>query len=277
MFGNASVGSMTSTASVAPDGTGSSRIRVGLLENVQCSINPNNWSDSVTIWETNPGQYYSFNDTIGNCVWTCAGQGSVTGSYLTQYSATFTASAGAGPATVTATVSGLGKWNAATAPLTFTVIALSGEVTTPFCWPTNFPWWSAFHFTLQPLNVCFANITVKESTAKPGNDQCYVSTVPPGIQQYTALLGGIGGGNTWSIGTTNMATQDDGVGWPLNSITWYRANGRAPCGTTLYQSMSVVQGSSGVYKLNELDLWIYQYANELQNSRDTCTMSTFYP
>jgi hypothetical protein len=96
---------------------------------------------------------------------------------------------------------------------------------------------------LQPSNVNFAGRTVKEFVGGSGADFCYFagSARPP----HTQISSG-----EWTVESENLWTTDY-IGWDDGDITYYRAQGRAPCFATIPQSMRIdVPGSGYVQYLN---------------------------
>jgi peptidoglycan hydrolase-like protein with peptidoglycan-binding domain len=103
---------------------------------------------------------------------------------------------------------------------------------------------------LTPFTTHFGSATagrcqVREADGGGGADTCHF----PGsaFAPFTAITGG-----TWDVDGTNR-WGDDFVGWFAPAVTFYRANGRAPCSATFTQSMRVVRPSGDVeYRRNVL-------------------------
>jgi len=102
---------------------------------------------------------------------------------------------------------------------------------------TAFKGWSGstvgeWQQTIALKTVTYTGVTVQESNPGGGGpDTCWFagSTYAP----FTAITGGtwtVAAGNTWGF---------DYVGWFSGAVTYYRAQGRAPCGTTFPQQMQI--------------------------------------
>lgn len=101
---------------------------------------------------------------------------------------------------------------------------------------------SMWYQFLQPSNVNFAGRTVREVSGT-GTDLCHFegSARPP----FTALTGG-----DWTVQADN-GWGPDYLSWAADDITYYRAQGKAPCSTTIPQSMRInVPGQGYVEYLN---------------------------
>lgn len=105
-------------------------------------------------------------------------------------------------------------------------------------WPTLGKWEE--HFT-APLGADFNGSMVMETDAAVGTDTCYF--VGSAFDPATSLTGG-----TWNVsGIAPDATWGfDFVGWFPDPVAYYRAQGRAPCGFTVYQQMQI-KCPDGVY------------------------------
>lgn len=86
--------------------------------------------------------------------------------------------------------------------------------------------------TLTPANVNFNGRSVTERDPGGGGpDSCHFAGSVYGA--FTAITGG-----TWAVGAGNV-WGDDFVGWFPAAVTYYRAQGRAPCGTSFPQRMEI--------------------------------------
>ena len=119
----------------------------------------------------------------------------------------------------------------------------TGEITSAEGWSTAV---HNFVQTLKPTGTSFAGRTITESNSSPGVDTCWfdLSEVP----RATGVTGG-----TWLVGSDNRWGPDQ-VGWPdVGAVVFYRDQGRAPCGFTLYQRLTISGcggSSSTVYRRN---------------------------
>ena len=145
----------------------------------------------------------------------------------------------------------------------------TGETTATHGWGTGI--WATAHQwrqRLTPTNRRFDSCQVTEVDAGGGTDSCHFagSTFAP----FTALSGG-----TWPVGASNF-WGDDTVGWKTNAVTYYRAQGRAPCGFSLNQSMRVVRSGGNVaYKANVLSAQIG--VTTVSSNRDGHPVSKTWP
>lgn len=86
--------------------------------------------------------------------------------------------------------------------------------------------------TLTPANVNFNGRSVTERDPGGGGpDSCHFNGAT--YAAFTAITGG-----TWAVGAGNV-WGDDFVGWFPAAVTYYRNQGRAPCGTTFPQRMEI--------------------------------------
>jgi len=111
----------------------------------------------------------------------------------------------------------------------------SGETTSPQGWDST-PGRQTIHnwlITLQPSSKNFGGRIVYES-GSGGTDTCFHPSV--GIPPQTSLPPGA---DSWSIDESNRSTTSDGVGWFPAAVQTYRAAGRAPCGFTIPQTMTI--------------------------------------
>jgi hypothetical protein len=131
------------------------------------------------------------------------------------------------------------------APVNVVCTSPTGETTTPVGWdsdPTVYSW----NQTLLPAATNFTGRTVTEQDPGGGGpDTCHFtgSIFAP----FTAITGG-----TWTV-TSGNHWGSDHVGWHSSAVTYYRAQGKAPCGTTFPQTM-VIDCSTGplTYATNTL-------------------------
>jgi hypothetical protein len=77
----------------------------------------------------------------------------------------------------------------------------------------------------------FSGSTVQEADAGTGADACWFPN--SAFAPFTSLSGG-----QWPVSSSNTWGPDS-VGWPTNYVGYYRAQGRAPCGFTVYQQMQM--------------------------------------
>jgi len=91
--------------------------------------------------------------------------------------------------------------------------------------------------TLTPANINFGGRTVMEQDPGGGGpDTCWFDGSM--FAKFEAITGG-----TWDVDTSNV-WGDDFVGWFGAAVTYYRNQGRAPCGTSFPQRM-VIDCSTG--------------------------------
>lgn len=101
--------------------------------------------------------------------------------------------------------------------------------------------------TLLPATANFRGRLVREQDGGGGPDTCWFEDSEI-TQPFEAVTGGEWGvrpGNVWG---------DDFVGWFPRAVRIYRAEGRAPCGTTLTQDMAINATAQRfvIYTTNEL-------------------------
>jgi len=102
---------------------------------------------------------------------------------------------------------------------------------------------SMWYQFLQPSNVNFAGRTVKEFSGT-GTDSCWFEG--SALQPFTALTGG-----EWPVEGAENGWGPDYLSWAQEDIDYYRAQGKAPCSTTIPQSMRInVPGEGYVEYLN---------------------------
>ena len=107
-----------------------------------------------------------------------------------------------------------------------------GEITSPVGWDSGDPTIYKWEQTLSPSATNFAGRTVTEQNPGGGGpDTCYFTG--SSFAPFTAITGG-----TWTVGSGNHWGYDY-VGWRSSAVTYYRAQGRAPCGTTFSQTMVI--------------------------------------
>ncbi len=135
------------------------------------------------------------------------------------------------------------------ATATFTVVQCatpSGESTSGVGWDTLDPTLHNYEQTLAPSGTSFVGRTVTEQDPGGGGpDTCHFTDAA--WDPYDKVTGG-----TWTVITGNK-WHNDSVGYHSGAVSYYRNNGRAPCGTT-YQQKMVISCSSGpiLYVTNTL-------------------------
>jgi hypothetical protein len=102
-----------------------------------------------------------------------------------------------------------------------------------------------WHAQLTPVNINFAGSQVKEVAGAAGTDTCwFMGSI---YNPFTSITGG-----TWTVGANNF-WGNDYVGWHSAAVTYYRNNGRAPCGQTMNQNMDFICSTGEcLYKQNVL-------------------------
>jgi hypothetical protein len=86
--------------------------------------------------------------------------------------------------------------------------------------------------------VNFSGRTVQEASGGGGVDTCWF--VGSAFLPFNSISGGtwtVNTDNTWGTGSGGAGY--DFVGWTAAMVTYYRMNGRAPCGTTFKQQMTM--------------------------------------
>lgn len=118
----------------------------------------------------------------------------------------------------------------------------TGETTASNGWATaeGFPTWHKWMQTLTPATSNFSGRTVIEDDAGGGPDTCYFDG-----SAFTPVVTITGG--TWTVDANNKWDDADYVGWGTAQVAYYRAQGRAPCGTTVLQQMSIECPSNSVF------------------------------
>ena len=127
--------------------------------------------------------------------------------------------------------------------MTVTVKIPTGETTASNGWGTGTA--ATIHRwqqTLLPTTVDFSGLSVTERDGGSGSDGCHF--VGSAFAPFTAITGG-----TWAVGTGNK-WGDDFVGWFTTAVTYYRAQGRAPCSNTFSQAMDVITPSGNLNYTN---------------------------
>ena len=126
---------------------------------------------------------------------------------------------------------------------------------------------------LTPFATAFGSPTaghcqVREADTGGGTDTCHFAA--SAFAPFTAITGG-----TWDVDDTNH-WGDDFVGWFAGAVTYYRAQGRAPCAATFPQSMRVVRASGDVeYQANQLVASIG--TTTVSSTRDAHTETRVFP
>lgn len=109
----------------------------------------------------------------------------------------------------------------------------NGETTASGGWadfegnPTLHRW----NQTLQPTTINFIGRVVTEQDAGGGSDQCHFTG--SAFAPATSITGG-----SWTVEPGNFWGSDY-VGWVPSAVTYYRQQGRAPCGTSFRQRMVI--------------------------------------
>jgi hypothetical protein len=102
-------------------------------------------------------------------------------------------------------------------------------------------WEQTLHPPADDPTFDFSPESVREKDAGGGGpDTCWFSG--SAFSPFTAITGGtwpVKTGNTWGF---------DYVGWFSTAVTYYRAQGRAPCGTTFPQQMTIKSPADKSYK-----------------------------
>jgi len=127
----------------------------------------------------------------------------------------------------------------------------TGETTSFDGWDTVLPTVGDWTQSLMPSTINFGGRTVTEQDPGGGGpDTCWFSG--SNVAQTTSISGG-----SWTVDGSNHwgADDPDGVGWPPDAVTYYRDEGREPCGTTFPQQM-VIDCSDGTptYITNTLSM-----------------------
>src|SRR5262245_41200571 len=109
----------------------------------------------------------------------------------------------------------------------------TGELTNSVMWDNIAPTKRHFKQILQPANPPSFNgrSVTEQDPGGGGPDTCYFQT--SAVPEFIKVSGG-----TWSVGSINDWGPDV-IGWSPNSVSYYRMNGRAPCGTKFMQRMVI--------------------------------------
>lgn len=142
----------------------------------------------------------------------------------------------------------------------------TGETTTAGGWSATRQMWNQ---TLLPATKSFSGRTVTEQDGGGGKDTCYFNGSAK--TAFTAVTGG-----NWTINSDNTWNNPDTVGWGTDDVSYYRQQGRAPCGTTFRQRM-VIDCPSGAltYATNTLGAGIT--STTVSSTRAGHTESRTYP
>lgn len=112
----------------------------------------------------------------------------------------------------------------------------TGESTAAIGWKTANPTIHEWEQTLQPSTTNFAGRWVVEfDPGGGGPDTCHFTNSQ--FDEFKSISAG-----SWQVESGNK-WKPDGVGWNSNAVTYYRAQGRAPCGTTFSQQMKIDCGT----------------------------------
>ncbi len=125
-----------------------------------------------------------------------------------------------------------------------------------------------WQMTLTPGGTNFTGRSVTEQDAGGGGpDTCWFEGST--YAKWTAITGG-----TWAVGANNV-WGDDFVGWFSAAVTYYRAQGRAPCQTTFPQDMHINGEGSPRYRTNSLSCGFT--ATNVWSTRDGVTRNKVWP
>ncbi|NOT63377.1 MAG: hypothetical protein HOP19_24470 [Acidobacteria bacterium] len=116
----------------------------------------------------------------------------------------------------------------------------TSETTIPVDWDNNVPTWYHWQQRLQPppSSISFQGRRTYESSPNPGQDDCWFQgSARPIYNQVTN-----NSNQSWPVNVFNEYGPDK-IGWSPVSVTYYRAQGRAPCQTAFYQQMKINCGS----------------------------------
>lgn len=149
------------------------------------------------------------------------------------------------------------------------VVIPTGETTASNGWgagaATTIHRWQ---MTLTPGTTNFQGRSVTEQDAGGGGpDTCWFAGST--YAKWTAITGG-----TWAVGAGNV-WGDDFVGWFSAAVTYYRAQGRAPCQTTFPQNMLINGEGSPRYRTNSLSCGFT--ATNVWSTRDGATQNKAWP
>jgi hypothetical protein len=112
-----------------------------------------------------------------------------------------------------------------------TCAVATGEITAFDRWDTDptLGRWKQTLTSSEGLN--FSGQTVQESNAGSGIDGCWFKG--SAFAPFNTITG-----STWTVNADNT-WGDDFVGWLSTAVIYYRAHGRAPCGTSFLQQMTM--------------------------------------
>ena len=141
----------------------------------------------------------------------------------------------------------------------------TGETTTTDSWTNSY---HQFRATALPTTISFAGRSVTERDSGGGGpDTCWFQGSQVAKWETIDI-------NTGTVDSQNQ--YGDQVGWDPNNVLYYRAQGRAPCGTTLQQSMSLYCGISlQFFKYNTLQASFT--ATQVTNVRDGISVTRTWP
>ena len=118
--------------------------------------------------------------------------------------------------------------------VTVPVVRPAGETTTFVSWDAKGlgQWRQKLTPPAADPNFDFSGETVEEAVGGPGGpDTCWFTG--SAYSKFTAITGG-----TWPVRPGNLWGFDH-VGWFTTAVKYYRNKGRAPCGTTFPQKMTI--------------------------------------
>jgi len=241
------IGETTETATVTVSGTPAATTTaqiIGCPSPTITSISPSTWMEGLgTLPEITGSGFITSDKATASCPMTTltvtVPTGNVTVSNIQIESDTtisFTEVPDAKDPTETATIT------VGTAPNTATTTAQIEGCTFPTTEITAFQQWDPIQLTSSLWEQTISDTigdnyspgVVQEADAGGGVDTCYFAGSP--FQNRTILTGG-----QWNVNSDNTWGPDN-VGWltqPLNAVTYYRTQGKAPCGFALYQQMQM--------------------------------------
>ena len=113
----------------------------------------------------------------------------------------------------------------------------TGETTTAYEWVGGY---AEFMMTLTGADTTWEDAEVREADPGGGGpDTCYVAEIDfPDIEPFEAVTGG-----SWEIDYYNAYRDYDYIGYGSDLISYYRDNGRTPCGTSFSQLMQILTTS----------------------------------
>ena len=147
---------------------------------------------------------------------------------------------------------------------TVDVKAPTGETVETAGWKPSNPTVSQFDAQLEPTSIDFSTLGVYESPLSGATDSCWFQeSINP-----AAISGGV-----WPVGTNNWWGPDN-VGWPSNVVTFYRNEGRAPCGASVPLTMKLYCNNTS-YANQTLGFNITQ--TQVSNSKGGKTLTKTWP